>query len=126
MKYDENKTLFFPIEESNIAKKYTKRDLKILIKDDKILLHPATLKVLWDGGIKPRNLLELISYLQSFPTAIDIALNWKRGSAQNYYNSLKEKLKLYLSDDFLNLKPREISYGALPPSDYLIKRRLLK
>ncbi len=59
------------IETSEDCEPFTEGDFKAVIKDNRLLIHKDTLKAFEDMSIKPGNLLEFISYINTFPYAID-------------------------------------------------------
>ena len=101
------------IETSEYCESFIEGDFKVVIKDNRLFIHKDTLKAFEDMNLKPKNLLEFISYLQTFPYAIDKNLGWQKGSTRKFYDSWKQELKQYISDEILNFVPEKRAYGAL-------------
>lgn len=114
----EHDPLFWPIEESELARLPKEGDLGAMVTEGKMYLHPDTLRALRkNGDISVRTIGDLVSYGQAFAGSIAIALGWNEAtSGPQAYDQLKGLLVPYVPEERLERKPMTVSYGALPRS----------
>ncbi|MBI1317849.1 MAG: hypothetical protein GC168_02735 [Candidatus Hydrogenedens sp.] len=70
------------------------------------------------GSLSIRSAEELLSYADSFPTAIAASLGWSPQQVQQATQRLKATLHGFVPESLLGeFRPRPMSFGARPPED---------
>jgi hypothetical protein len=92
-------------------------DLRATIHDDELQLPERIVSALLPLGV--RNAVDLLSYFESFPSALEKVLGWDQAAIEHARKAFRRTLKGHVSDHILHPPPREQpSFGAMHPTDF--------